>query len=330
MINPLSFYVVQGWMLTELGLKGNALAVYALIYGFSQDNNGEFTGSAKYLAEWTGASKKTILSTLASLTELGHISKKTAIKNGVTFCSYSANTPPQIADVTSTENLTPPEKKFPQGGEEITPGVVKKFPQGGEKITPNNIEDNIDKNIEDKDRLEGDIVSPPAAPAASPPPAENAKKNINYQAVADLYNSVCVSLPQVTSLSENRKKAIRARLNHYGMDKLKIVFEKAQASAFLTGKNPRNWVANFDWLIKDANMAKVLDGNFDDKKPTRQEAVPSWATGEAERAAMAGMRKLHASLTCGEDPELAARAERLRQSIQGEAKATPEKIGGKT
>ena len=23
----------------------------------------------------------------------------------------------------------------------------------------------------------------------------------------------------------------------------------------------------FDWLIKDANMAKVLDGNYDNKKP---------------------------------------------------------------
>ena len=37
MVNPNNFYTVQGWMVTELGLRGNELAAYAIIYGFSQD-----------------------------------------------------------------------------------------------------------------------------------------------------------------------------------------------------------------------------------------------------------------------------------------------------
>ena len=37
MINPNAYYTVQGWMLSDLGLKGNALAAYAIIYGFSQE-----------------------------------------------------------------------------------------------------------------------------------------------------------------------------------------------------------------------------------------------------------------------------------------------------
>jgi hypothetical protein len=75
---------------------------------------------------------------------------------------------------------------------------------------------------------------------------------------------ICVSYPKVISLSEARKRAIRARLKMYSMDDFRMLFEKAEASSFLKGANNRNWSANFDWMIKDANMAKVIDGNYDD------------------------------------------------------------------
>ena len=92
------------------------------------------------------------------------------------------------------------------------------------------------------------------------------KDKIDYKGLTALYNSICVSLPSVKSLSEQRKKAIRARLNTYTMDDFKTLFEKAEASDFLKGSNSTNWSATFDWLIKDANMAKVLDGNYDNKQ----------------------------------------------------------------
>jgi len=91
------------------------------------------------------------------------------------------------------------------------------------------------------------------------------KIRIDYQFVADMYNSTCTSYPSIKSLSEARKKAIKARLNTYTIDDFKTLFEKAEASTFLKGGNNSNWSANFDWLIKDANMAKVLDGNYDNK-----------------------------------------------------------------
>ena len=87
----------------------------------------------------------------------------------------------------------------------------------------------------------------------------------DYQQIADLYNSLCPSYPSIRSLSEARKKAIRARLHTYTVGDFRTLFEKAEASEFLKGGNARNWSATFDWLIKDANMAKVLDGNYDNK-----------------------------------------------------------------
>ena len=44
-----NYFAVQGWMVTELKLKGNALMLYAIIYGFSQTTNTAFTGSVDYL-----------------------------------------------------------------------------------------------------------------------------------------------------------------------------------------------------------------------------------------------------------------------------------------
>lgn len=92
------------------------------------------------------------------------------------------------------------------------------------------------------------------------------KVSIDYNSIKDAYNTICKSLPSVKSLSEARKKAIKARLNVYEVEDLHEAFRKAEASDFLKGKNDRNWQANFDWILKDANIAKILDGNYDNRK----------------------------------------------------------------
>ena len=94
-------------------------------------------------------------------------------------------------------------------------------------------------------------------------PKKATRPKINYQEIADMYNTICTSLPRMTTLSDKRKEAIAARLKHYTVDQFREMFTKAENSAFLKGSNNRNWMANFDWLIKDANFAKVLDGNYD-------------------------------------------------------------------
>jgi len=91
------------------------------------------------------------------------------------------------------------------------------------------------------------------------------REKINYQQIIDLFHNLCPSYPVIKALSDARKKAIKARMNQYSIDDFRTLFEKAEASSFLKGGNDRNWTANFDWLIKDANMAKVLDGNYDNR-----------------------------------------------------------------
>lgn len=133
----------------------------------------------------------------------------------------------------------------------------------------------------------------PEKPEALPP---------QYTTIQELYNSVCGSYPRLVKLSEARKKTIRARLNTgYTVDDFRRLFEMAEQSDFLKGKNNRNWIATFDWLIKDANMAKVLDGNY--KNPGK-EAQPNATEGRSagdyyKRYMRDGNGKTGDAVSCG-------------------------------
>ena len=95
-------------------------------------------------------------------------------------------------------------------------------------------------------------------------------KKTDYNGIKDAYNNLCPSLPSVRTLSDARKKAIKARLNTYTVEDLHEAFKKAEASDFLKGKNESNWQADFDWILKDANLAKILDGKYDKRQSRSQ------------------------------------------------------------
>lgn len=103
---------------------------------------------------------------------------------------------------------------------------------------------------------------------------EKEKNNITTTCgqVVSMYHKICISYPSVKVINEDRRKAIKARLKIYSLDDFKALFEKAEASAFLKGGNDRNWSADFDWLIKDSSMAKVLEGKYDNRSGGRNQA----------------------------------------------------------
>ena len=90
-----------------------------------------------------------------------------------------------------------------------------------------------------------------------------------------MYNEICKSYPKVKSLSDSRKKAIKARLVKHTMEEIKEVFEKAEASDFMRGCNSKNWQASFDWMIMDRNMTKILDGNYDNRDAANTNKHPN-------------------------------------------------------
>lgn len=137
------------------------------------------------------------------------------------------------------------------------------------------------------------------------------RDKIDYTGIVAAYNKICVSFPSVKSISDARKKAIKARLKNYTPDDFRILFSKAEASSFLKGKNKNNWSATFDWLIKDSNMAKVLDGNYDDKSASQIGQTSTPTAEEYER-----MKKLREKVkTAANDESIRKRAEELQKQL---------------
>lgn len=146
---------------------------------------------------------------------------------------------------------------------------------------------------------------------------DNKKESVTCQQIVDLYHSVCKSFSSIRSLSESRKKAIKARLNTYTLDDFRTVFENAEASSFLKGSNDRNWTATFDWLIKDSNMAKVLEGNYADKPKLygRKEPVPGWMPWTMGDREIEDIQRFMGE-TVEDNPQIADQAEQLKQRMQ--------------
>ena len=107
---------------------------------------------------------------------------------------------------------------------------------------------------------------------------------ISFQQIADMYNEICISFPKLSKLSNQRKKALSARFKEYSIDDFRRLFTLAESSSFLKGRNNRDWRATFDWLIKDANMAKVLDGNYNTGKEQVNGTKPVSGTTELSYA----------------------------------------------
>ncbi len=83
-----NYIVIQSFMVNDLQLKGTELLIYAIIYGFSQDEEQKFTGSLQYLADWTNSTKQSVINNLKSLVDKDLIGKKENIINGVKFIEY--------------------------------------------------------------------------------------------------------------------------------------------------------------------------------------------------------------------------------------------------
>lgn len=107
------------------------------------------------------------------------------------------------------------------------------------------------------------------------PPTPAAPQD-NCMLIFELYNRICRSYPRITQYSEARKKAVKASLKKYNLKDFERLFKKAESSDFLKGKIKCDWRATFDWLIKDTNMAKVLDGNYDNRSKNLPEQEHSY------------------------------------------------------
>lgn len=183
---------IQGWMVTKLGLKGNELLIYAIIYGFSQTEDQTFNGSLQYLADWTNSTKQGVTKNLKALVEKGYIEKEDKYINNVKFCEYR----------TTQFNTVYNKVEYPI--QQSLTGYTTKFNTGMQQSLTNNINDNIINKLDNIIEL---------------------KDNVPYQEIVDYLNKSAGT--NYRASSKKTRELIKARINEgYTIEDFIKVIEK--------------------------------------------------------------------------------------------------------
>lgn len=225
------FLVIQKWMLTKLNLKSTELLVYAIIYGFSQDGQGECWASLDYFLLWTGASKRSVIRAINSLEEKGLIKRRKRV-----------GTTSALSVVLEKTNHSKGSVKMTQGGVKMT--------RGGAKMTPNNKEDNK-TNKEEINKEESDKVA------------------VEVQRTYDLFIEKFGKNPNTFKLTPKRQKKIKARLKDCGETMLREAIENTSKNEFYRGKNERGWKADLDFILRSYEQVERL-ANMESEESERE------------------------------------------------------------
>lgn len=224
-----NYFVIKGWMINQLGLKGTDLAIYAIIYGFSQDGVSEFSAGVRYLADFASCNVRTAQRSLKDLTDRNLLIKTEYIFNNVILNKYRINRE-YVANVAPGDKMSPPPDKMSQFQKEKAPPT----PPEKEKKINNNIKNTIPCDILDKITAE--------------------------------WNCLGVTPIREIKPDSQRYSHLRERINEYGADTVFEALGNIQASDFLLGHNKKGWQITFDWFVNKANFLKVLEGTYSNRK----------------------------------------------------------------
>lgn len=122
-----------------------------------------------------------------------------------------------------------------------------------------------------------------SSPSPSPIPSPSlVSKDINKKGATQtdselihillkIFTDSCPSLPAPQGkLSKPRQSAMRLRYKELGtLADWEDFCKRIEASDFLAGRTDRPFSCGIDWVLKPANFAKIIEGNFDNKKPNQ-------------------------------------------------------------
>lgn len=145
MVKEDTFVTILPFMVNDLHLSGNELMTYAIIHGFTMHGSEAwFTGSASYIAEWCGCSKRTVYNVLAKLEEKGVIERRDKEVNGVHLVDYRCknfSTPMQKFQHPDENFSAPPDENFLHQNIEIDTIEEKKEQKREGRFTPPTLEE---------------------------------------------------------------------------------------------------------------------------------------------------------------------------------------------
>lgn len=226
-----NFYIVYTWM-PRLGLRGTALAVYAVIYGYTSRGRA-YRGSAATLAQYVGAGKSTVLEALRKLIEMDLVRRAGiwTAQDGSRFPVYMARRPEEGR--TETERS---RTETERGRTENRPGAHRK-------------PDPIKENNSIGDRMDNNIISS----AGGLTEKEKAPKGAERSEYDEEFASVWALYPRKQGRATARNAYFIARRSGVTEAEIRRGIEAYNRYIELTGTQPNfirqggNWFKSRSW-----------------------------------------------------------------------------------
>jgi hypothetical protein len=252
----------------EVGNPARKLVLLKLADNANDD--GVCFPSYQYIADKCEMSKRSAISHIDDLIKMGFVTKKARKnKDGLSTNLYLLHL------VNGSENSA-------LGGEKISLGSENSALGGSENsapITSHSFNLSINRISDDEISANAEHTEVGGADKPHTGKKQNSIK-VNYSAVAETYNTLVKelnsNLPLIANpsqLSDKRKKAIKklaqvfikrfeietdveSALGEYFKDFLK------SATNFYFGENNRGWKADFEYILRETTLDKVLEGNW--------------------------------------------------------------------
>jgi len=242
-IKPENYLQIPGWAY-DFPLNFSELAVYSIIYGFTQFVEGQwFTGTRKYLAEWLRCSLDKIQGILNRLVENGYLEKQTWFQNNEKHCKYRALSKNKNKnDLFSDEENLEDENFFRLGGDNLQ-GGSRKLRLGSRKISPNITNNKTNYLINKKERKKED-----------PPQLSFEKINLKNE---ETKNEENIFEPKKVSKKEN-EKTFNVLIEEYSQNEdLRLALKQY----LITRKRKRAVLNNYALKLCFENLDSLANNN---------------------------------------------------------------------
>lgn len=104
----------------------------------------------------------------------------------------------------------------------------------------------------------------------------------SVQQVVEAWNSL--GLTRIRTITDNTDRStwLKKRIKDYGLKSVLEAIENIRNSDFLMGKTKEGFNCTFDWFVRPNNFPKVLDGNYNKKRPEKSKGNTSMDYGDPE------------------------------------------------
>lgn len=127
----------------------------------------------------------------------------------------------------------------------------------------------VNKQLPIKDVLPINKSSPINENTPIPPKGGEEVASIPLSQILSAYHEALPNLPRVAVFTDKRKKQISARWkedrSRQNLDWWIGYFHHVSGVPFLNGQNERGWRPDLEWLTNQNNMAKVIEGKYENE-----------------------------------------------------------------